>query len=231
MKAKARFSRVCAVLLLVHSPAYLAVRAQEPAVVPLPKPQMQGGKPVLDALRERRSSRSFRPDKLPPELLGTLLWAAFGVNRPADGHRTAPSAMNRQEIDVYVCTADGVYLYDAPAHALRVIRREDMRAATGRQDFVRVAPLNLVLVADYGRMTRVPDDKKPVWSAVSAGAIVQNVYLFCASEGLATVVRGTFDEAELARALQLRPEQKVVVAQTVGWPAATSETAPAMPRR
>ena len=214
---------------LLLAPGFpLATRAQEAGVLPLPKPRTDGGKPLLEALQERRSTRAFRPDPLPPEILGNLLWAAFGVNRP-DGHRTAPSAMNHQEIDVYVATADGVYVYDARAHALRKVHGRDVRAATGRQDFVATAPVNLVLVADWSRMSRVPEEKKPVWSAVSAGAIVQNVYLFCASEGHATVVRGTFDESELARALNLRPEQKIVVAQTVGWPAGTAGTGAARP--
>lgn len=132
--------------------------------------------------------------------------------------------MNRQEIDLYVATAEGVFLYEGPTHSLRRVHGEDIRALTGRQSFVREAPVNLILVADYARMTNVPEEKKPIWSSISAGAIVQNVYLFCASEGLATVVRGLFDEAALARALQLKPDQKIVVAQTVGWPAQGQQT-------
>lgn len=216
---KTRVPTLCVTFWLLLGPLLPCVtRAQQIDLLPLPKPRTHGGKPLLEALQERRSLRAFRPDPLPPEMLGNLLWAAFGVNRP-DGHRTAPSAMNHQEIDVYVATAEGVYVYDGRSHALRRIHGRDVRAATGRQDFVARAPVNLVLVADWSRMSRVPEEKKPVWSAVSAGAIVQNVYLFCASEGLATVVRGTFDEAGLARALELRPGQKIVVAQTVGWPA------------
>lgn len=195
------------------------VLAQEPARVPLPKPQTDGGKPLMQALQERRSGRLFRSEPLSPQLLGNLLWAAYGINRPGSGHRTAPSALNRQEIDLYVATAEGLFVYEAGSHALRRVHGEDIRGETGRQPFVREAPVNLILVADYGRMTNVPEEKKPVWSAVCAGAIVQNVYLFCASEGLATVVRGLFDEDALAKALRLGPEQKVVVAQTVGWPA------------
>ncbi|MGA4643566.1 nitroreductase family protein [Limisphaera sp. 4302-co] len=227
---KNRIPTCCVVLGLLLGPAFPpATCAQDAGVLPLPKPRIHGGKPLLEALQERRSTRAFRSDPLPPEILGNLLWAAFGVNRP-DGHRTAPSAMNHQEIDVYVATADGVFVYDARAHALQKVHGRDVRAATGLQDFVATAPVNLVLVADWSRMSRVPEERKPVWSAVSAGAIVQNVYLFCASEGLATVVRGTFDESELARALNLRPEQKIVVAQTVGWPAGTAGTGAARPR-
>lgn len=192
--------------------------AQELKPIQLPKPQTDGGKPLMQALKERRSSREFSTQKLPPQVLGNLLWAAFGVNRPESGHRTAPSAMNRQEIDIYVATAEGLFLYDAKGHTLQPILAQDVRAETGRQPFVKDAPLNLVYVADYAKMGKMPEDNKSVWSAAGVGFISQNVYLFCASEGLATVVRGMVDGPALAKTMKLRSDQKVILAQTVGYP-------------
>jgi SagB-type dehydrogenase family enzyme len=204
------------VLALLVSPALLL--AQELKPFELPKPQTDGGKPLMQALKARHSTRSFKPDKLPAQLLSNLLWAAFGVNRPDAGKRTAPSAMNWQEIDIYVATADGLYVYDAKANRLNRVLNEDVRAATGTQDFVKGAPVNLVYVADLARTRDAGPDERTVYNAVDTGVIVQNVYLFCASEGLATVVRGSVDRAALAKVMKLRPNQRIIVAQTVGFP-------------
>ena len=125
--------------------------AQDLKPIRLPLPQMDGGKPLMQALKERKSARAFSPEKLPMQTLGNLLWAAFGINRPDTGQRTAPSAMNRQEIDIYVATANGLYLYDAKAHALQLMLTRDLREATGNQPFVKDAPVNLVYVADFAR--------------------------------------------------------------------------------
>ncbi|HKW28156.1 MAG TPA: SagB/ThcOx family dehydrogenase [Verrucomicrobiae bacterium] len=192
--------------------------AQELKSIQLPQPQMDGGKPLMQALKERKSTRVFSPEKLPRQTLGNLLWAAFGINRPDTGQRTAPSAMNRQEIDVYVATVDGLYLYDAKGNALQPVLAEDVRAATGVQPFVKDAPVELVYVADYARMGRGTDDEKNIYAAADTGFIGQNVYLFCASGGLATVVRGSVDRTALAKTMKLRPEQKIILAQTVGYP-------------
>ncbi|MDE3166878.1 MAG: SagB/ThcOx family dehydrogenase [Acidobacteriota bacterium] len=183
----------------------------------LPAPQTEGGKPLMQAIRERKSSRAFSPAALPSQVLSNLLWAAFGVNRP-DGHRTAPSAMNRQSIEVYVATQGGLYRYEAGPHRLQGILPEDVRAATGTQDFVRGAAVNLVYVADYARMGNSSAEDKLLYSGVEAGGIAQNVYLYCASEGLATVVRASVDRAALAKVMGLRPEQHIVLAQSVGYP-------------
>lgn len=192
--------------------------AQDLKPIHLPLPQMDGGKPLMQALKERKSARVFSPEKLSMQTLGNLLWAAFGINRPDTGQRTAPSAMNRQEIDIYVATANGLYLYDAKAHALQLMLTKDLREATGNQPFVKDAPVNLVYVADFARAGGVNADEKNLFSAADAGFIAQNVYLFCASEGLATVVRGSLDRTTLAKAMKLRPEQKIILAQTVGYP-------------
>jgi SagB-type dehydrogenase family enzyme len=150
--------------------------------------------------------------------LSNLLWAAFGLNRSGGG-RTAPSALNAQEIDVYAALAGGLYIYDAKSHALRLIDRCDARRVTGYQDFVDEAPLDLVYVADFAHLDRLPADQRAIFSGTCAGAVAQNVYLYCASAGLATVVRGWLDRAALAKALRLSDDQHVLLAQTVGYPA------------
>jgi len=172
----------------------------------------------MAVLKDRSSSRAFSPKALPDQMLSNLLWAAFGVNRPDSGKRTAPSALNLQEIDIYVSAAKGLYLFDAKDHTLNRVLAKDIRPITGRQPYVKEAALNLVYVADFSRMSRLQDEDKKFYSAANAGFIGQNVYLFCASEGLATVVRGGIDRQALAEAMGLRPDQKVILAQSVGYP-------------
>jgi len=184
----------------------------------LPTPQTDGGKPLMQALKARHSTRSYSSEPLPAQVLSNLLWAACGVNRPESGKRTAPTAVNWQEIDVYVATAEGLYLFDARAHSLKLILKEDIRALTGTQPFVAEAPVNLVYVADHSRMGRGSQRNKDFYSATDTGFISQNVYLYCASEGLATVVRGMVNRPPLAERMGLRPDQKIILAQSVGYP-------------
>jgi SagB-type dehydrogenase family enzyme len=191
--------------------------AQELKPILLPKPQTDIGQPLMQVLSERKTTREFSPEKLPEQALSNLLWAAFGINRPESGKRTAPSAMNWQEMELYVATAEGLYVYDAKSHRLNPVLAQDVRAQTGTQAFVKDAPLNLVYVADLAKTGRAPADRD-MYVAVDAGVIVQNVYLFCASEGLATVVRGSVDRAALAKVMRLRDDQRIIVAQTVGYP-------------
>jgi SagB-type dehydrogenase family enzyme len=192
--------------------------AQDLKPITLPSPQTDGGKPLMQALKERKTSREFGAEKLPAQVLSNLLWAAFGVNRADSGKRTAPSASNRMEIDLYVAMADGLYLYNSKAHSLDPVLAGDIRAETGRQPFVREAPLNLVYVADSAKMGKSTEEDKVLYSAADTGFIAQNVYLFCASEGLATVVRGMVDRPSLAKAMKLRPDQRIILSQTVGYP-------------
>jgi len=190
--------------------------AQELSPIALPTPQTDGGKPLMQALKLRSTSRAFAPDPLPPQTLSNLLWAAWGINRP-DGRRTAPSAHNWQEVDVYVLLAGGAYVYDAKANALAPIARGDLRALGGVQDFVKEAPLTLVLVADGDKIQGAGADKQALaWA--DAAFVSQNVYLYCASEGLATGVRAMIDRPALAKALRLREGQMVALAQSVGRP-------------
>lgn len=182
--------------------------------IPLPAPQTDGGIPLMQALKARKSSRQFSTKKLSEQVLSNLLWAAWGINRD-DGRRTAPSAMNRQEIDIYVALEEGLFLYNAKEHRLDPVVKQDLRAATGTQPFVAQAPVNLIFVADQAKMGG-PNDAT---AYADTGFISQNVYLFCASEGLATVVRGSIPKDSLAKAMQLRPNQQITLAQTVGYPA------------
>lgn len=188
--------------------------------IKLPAPRTSGGKPLMQALKDRHSSREFSGRELPLEVLSGLLWAAFGINRPKSGGRTAPSAHDWEEIDVYVATAKGLYLYQPRDHALKEILAQDVRAKTGMQPFVEEAPVNLVYVADLTRMTEATPEDKAWYSGPDAGFIAQNVYLFCASEGLAVVVRGMVDRRALGKLMSLTPEEKIILAQTVGYPKA-----------
>ena len=189
------------------------------ARITLPAPDRAGGAPLMQALARRHSEREFSPEPLSEQQLSDLLWAADGINRPDIREHTAPSAMNAQEIDIYVALARGLFRYDPEPHTLERVAATDARALTGLQDFVDAAPLDLVYVAEYQRMKLIPEPSRAIYAAVCAGAIAQNVYLYCASTGLATVVRGLFDAAALASALGLAPHQHIVLAQTVGRPA------------
>ena len=194
-----------------------AKAASEATVMQLPAPKMSGGMPLMQALKLRHSTREYTERPLPLPVLSDLLWAAFGVNRPS-GDRTVPYWRHIMVIDVYAAMADGVWLYDPKAHLLRKHLDADIRAATGQQDFVGGAPLNLVYVAHGERMHDVPPEDRRLYASVDAGFIGQNIYLFCASEGLASVFRAAIDYKKLAEAMQLEGEQFVTFAQTVGYP-------------
>ena len=210
-------------LLLLAAPA----RGADPAPVPLPPPRTDGGMALMKALSLRSTSRAFAPDPIPDSLLSSLLWAAWGINRPGDGKRTAPSARNWQEIDLVVVRGDGAYVYDAGRNALRPLAAGDHRALTGVQPFVREAPVTLVLVADPERMKGAEKDpEQRQWMWADAGFISQNVYLFCASEGLATGVRALVDRPALAKALGLPERMVVLLAQSVGYPKKAGDGAP-----
>lgn len=191
-------------------------RGDSASSIELPPPRMLGGMPLMDALSHRQSTRDFAPDPLPLPVLSDLLWAACGKNR-ADGGRTAPSALNAQEIDVFVALPTGAYRYDPAAHALNLVAGSDVRRVTGYQDFVDEAPLDLVFVADHAHMALVPAAQREAYAHVAAGAIAQNVYLYAASSGLATVIRAWIDRDAIAHALGLSHDQTVLLSQTVGY--------------
>lgn len=197
-----------------------AVGLSDPAeaYIELASPHRAGGMPLMEALALRRSQREFAETPLTLQQLSDLLWAADGVNRPDIHERTAPSAMNAQEISVYVALATGLYRYDVERHALVLVASSDARRVTGLQEFVDAAPLDLVYVADDHRMRLIPESRRATYAAVCAGAIMQNVYLYCASAGLVSVARGLFDEDALREALGLSAHQRIVLTQTVGAP-------------
>ena len=185
----------------------------------LPPPRKEIGKPLMQALQARHSTREFASRVLPEQVLADLLWAASGVNRQS-GDRTAPYWRHMNLIDVYAVMADGAWLYEPAAHALRKHLAADLRAQTGMQDFVGTAPLNVVYVVHGERMTDIAAEGRRLYGSVDAAFAGQNVYLYCASEGLATVFRGAVDYERLAQALQLPDGQFVAFAQTVGYAAA-----------
>ncbi len=178
--------------------------------IKLPAPNTNGGLPLMQALSKRQTSRSFDTKELDKQALSNLLWAANGFNR--SNKRTAPTASNKQELEVYVALPSGCYWYDAKNNTLVQKVKEDIRAVTGKNDFVGTAPVNIVIIAD----TEKQANKE--YQYIDAGYISQNIYLFCASEGLSTVVRAMVDREALAKAMKLTDKQVVVVAQTVGYP-------------
>jgi SagB-type dehydrogenase family enzyme len=187
-----------------------------PHAIELEWPEAGSGLPLMAALSLRHSEREFSPEPLTAHQLGELLWAANGVNRGTGDGRTAPSAHGCHEIDIYAALPQGVYQYDAPAHRLVLKHEVDARNLTGYQDFVALAPLDLIYVINYGRLVDMPAQQRDIFAATSAGAMAQNVYLYCASAGLATVVRGWLNRRALADALGLNEDELPVLSQTVG---------------
>jgi nitroreductase family protein len=185
----------------------------------LPAPRATGGKPLIDALKLRRSIREYADRDLPPQVMSDLLWAAFGINRPS-GDRTAPYWRHVMVIDVYAVLTDGVWFYDPTKHRLERRLDADIRSQTGTQDFVGTAPLNLVYVAHGERMQDISPEERRLYASVDTGFIGQNVYLFCASEGLGSVFRGSVDSKKLAATMGLGEGQFVTFAQSVGYPRA-----------
>jgi nitroreductase len=185
--------------------------------ISLPAPQKAGGMPLMEALAKRSTARAFDTKELSPQQLSSLLWACFGINRP-DGKRTAPSAKNNQEADIYVILKEGAYVYDAKANQLDLAAKGDFRRLAGTQAFATNAPVTLVFVADLAKMGKWTPEEKKTFANIDVGYISQNAYLFCASEGLVTGARGSVDRKALGVTLKLRPDQLIVLAQSVGYP-------------
>ena len=189
-----------------------AIAQQVKNTIILPAAQKEGGMPLMEALNQRQSIRSFTNAELSEQTLSNLLWAAWGYNRNELKKRTAPSSMNKQEISIYLTLEKGLYLYNAEKHSLELIKSEDIRAATGKQPFVGSAPLTLIFVADTKKQSSATS------SYANVGFISQNVYLFCTSEGLGTVVRGWYNSEKLHKAMELSDNQSIILCQTVGYP-------------
>jgi len=177
--------------------------------IDLPSPNKIGGKPLMEALNDRQSNRDFSDKELCLQTLSDLVWAAWGFNR--EDRRTAPSSQNRQEIDLYVSLNTGIYFYDAKNQKLIQKVQGNHQAKTGSQPFVGTAPVNFLFVSNLDRASNRDD------ALIDCGFISQNIYLFCASEGLISVVRGLFDKAELHKLLELNENQEVLLTHTVGY--------------
>jgi SagB-type dehydrogenase family enzyme len=208
-----RLTAVC--VLAIGFAAILPAQDLKP--VDLPPPDTSGGRPLMQVLKERKTVREFRRDALTPQQLSDLLWATWGINRPENSHRTAPSAMNCQELDLYVAMEKGLFLYDAKAHKLTPVSANDVRGQTGSGPIVQDPPLQLIFVADFARAEKMKTQKE-YYSAMDTGFLSQNAYLYCASAGLGSVVHEVGNRVKLAEAMGLRPDQKVTIAQAVGHP-------------
>lgn len=185
--------------------------------IQLPTANRQGGKDLMQVLNERKSARDFSAQEISNKTLSSLLWAANGINRP-DGHRTAPTGLNVQDIDVYVMLPSGVYLYDAKANLLKLINAGDHRQAAGKQEFAQKAPLNLFYVQDRSRAMKADEAASERYAGIHAGAIMQNVYLYCANAGLISVARGHMDYEACSKALKLGANQRLLLGHSVGYP-------------
>lgn len=184
--------------------------------IELPPPERAGGMPIMEAFANRRTTRRFASRLLDDAILSNLLWAANGINRETEGGRTAPSVLALHEIDIYAVLARGLYRYDPGLHRLDLAVASDLRGLTGYQDFVGDAPLDLVYVADLSRMHDITRSQREPFASASAGAIVQNVYLFCAAAGLAVAARGWLNRSALGVEMRLPRDSVPVLAQTVG---------------
>jgi nitroreductase len=187
--------------------------------IALPPPSREGSASLMSALAGRRSERSFATTPLPMQLLSDLLWAADGINRPGGG-RTAPTALDARDVTVYVALPQGAYRFDPVDHLLRLASAADIRRVTGYQDFVDQAPLDLVFVHDEHPLSAVELPQRTPFAFAAAGAIAQNVYLFCATQRLGCVLRAWIDRDAVAQALGLSHNQHVLLTQTVGFPLA-----------
>jgi SagB-type dehydrogenase family enzyme len=202
---------IIAILIISY---YNSLLAQD--TIFLAAPSKEGKMSLIEALQKRKSTRNFSTEKLSDQQLSDLLWSAFGINRPEEMKRTAPSSRNQQEIDIYVFTEDGVFIYDAANHAIIRIMNEDLRKYTGKQDFVENAAVNLVYIADHTKSKSDNPVGRSKTSHINTGFIGQNIYLYAASQGMGCVVRGYMDKEELAAKMNLKENQEIIVAQSVG---------------
>lgn len=181
----------------------------------LPAPRKSGGMPLMEALAKRSTARAFDTTAISMQQLSDLLWASFGVNRP-DGKRTAPSANNKQEIDIYVLLKNGAFVYDATHNTLVEVTIEDLRSQAADQRFAD-APVQLVFIADLAKRGDGSEEDRLRTANIDCGYVSQNTYLYCTSEGLVTGARGTVKRDALTPKLKLRPDQRILLAHSVGY--------------
>jgi SagB-type dehydrogenase family enzyme len=184
--------------------------------IKLPVPKLNQNISLAEALKLRKSSRNFSTKPFSKQMISNLLWAAFGKNR-GEGKRTAPSARNWQEIDIYVSLESGLYLWDYDKNWLKSIIAKDIREDCGIQEFTNNVPINLIYVSDHRKIGDRTKEKKDFYSATDTGFISQNVYLFAASENLATVVLGMVDREKLKKTMKLHKDQYIILTQPVGY--------------
>jgi Nitroreductase len=206
------------VQLLFACLVFSAVTFAADKVIKLPEPNLNRTGTVMKALSERHSTREYASKALSLSDLSDLLWAANGVNRKDSGKRTAPSALNKQDVDIYVVLPEGSYLYDARNHQLNLVAEGDYRGAVaGGQSFVKAAPVSLVLVSDLSRFGDVKNARNSLMGAMDAGIVSQNISIFCSSANLATVPRASMDSAQLKKMLKLKDSQIPMMNHPVGY--------------
>jgi nitroreductase len=199
------------------APALVPPAPDLPQVKPNVAPAITNQLTVMEALRNRKSTTAFQAQPLPKDRLQELLWAAWGINRPDSGKRTAPTAVNAQEIDIYVLLADGAYIYDARENKTVLVLAEDLRSKAAPQGSLKEAPVHLIFVADYTKFRNIPQQQKELYSAAHTGFIGQNVYLYCASQGLGARFYAGVDRGAVKASLKLREDQGIVFGQAVGY--------------
>jgi SagB-type dehydrogenase family enzyme len=210
------------ILLVFNVCTTMSAQKLEP--IKLNVPDKTRGSVVMKAFADRYSERNFSEKKLSLQDLSDLLWAACGINRPEKGMITAPSALNKQDVDVYAIMEEGAYLYDPKAHELKPVAAGDFRPfiASG-QDFALKAPVSLLVVSELSRLGNANDEGTRLCGAIDGGIVSQNISLFCAGCGLATVPRGTMNKNELVKALKLNPTQLLVINHPVGYPGTSDD--------
>lgn len=201
-------------LILICS--YMTVFSQNK--IQLPKPELDKGKSLMECLQQRKTTRNFTTEKLDNHKISNILWAANGLNRPEDNRYTAPTAMNMQELSLYLAKDDGLYFYNPIDNSLEKLSNEDIRKETGTQVFVGKADFELIIVADIAKMGKVQDPTRySFYAGRDAGYISQNIYLICASEGIGTVARGSFDNDKIVKLMKLDKNKFITLVHTIGY--------------
>ncbi len=212
---KTRIYTLTFIILMIFQMQSIVAQTNE--VIKLPVPNRTGGKALMQCLNDRQSSRDFTNKAIPLQELSDLLWAANGINREDIGKHTAPTAMNRQNMELFVLLPEGAYFYNDKENSLTLIEKGNNMSKAGTQDFVSSSMLNIIIVSDMAKLGDGAIERKNIYAGIHAGAIMQNIYLYCASAGLKTVTRASFDQEALASLLKLNTDKQVILAQTVGY--------------
>lgn len=184
----------------------------------LPKPEFGKSKSLMECLKLRKTTRNFNNKKIDNQVISNILWAANGLNRPEENKFTSPTAMNMQELDIYLAKEDGLYFYNPIEHSIKKIHENDIRKETGTQVFVGTADFELIIIADTKKMSKVQDPAKyNFYASRDAGYVSQNIYLICASEEIGTVARGSFDNDKIIKLMNLDNSKFVTLVHTIGF--------------